>query len=215
MNFRNITKIKLLCICIIIKINVVAQRNIGVSFGSKLYLISDTSIKVDWQVKYYNNIVLKGSSTDLNNFVFAKPGSYTIYFNEHLKHIEGTCNHPHFPDSLTVNVSPVRTIFDLTKVMLSNEIKKGVDVAGTTISVPVRLEVYQNKKINYTNTIITTAGIGTAIQGTLMRKPSYTTGNYIFTYNLTGKALEESYIMFDFVAYDGSVQSYSHLKKIF
>ncbi|WP_438961940.1 hypothetical protein [Nonlabens sp.] len=104
-------------------------------------------------------------------------------------------------------------LFD--ELQLSAFPQKGVDTKGITVTVPVEVETYNGKPIPFNPaTGMVTAGIQTYIKGDLVRdfkvlKPGIT----LLTYQLSGVAKVEAYIMLDFTNANGLQQSYSLLKR--
>ena len=86
-----------------------------ISFDEKINF-GDVDASAKWTI---NNpeakIFTSLSGKQINEYVFQQTGNYEIQFLETKKHSE-ECNHPMFPDKITVKVSPVKLIFNFSKI---------------------------------------------------------------------------------------------------
>ncbi len=164
------------------------------------------------------NFVKEGNGTDLKSITFNKPGRYNIVFKElglqSDAHAEG-CNHPHFPQEIQLTVLPYRVVFNFDGVVLSNTIYGGKELQGMLLTVPAKVESYNNASVDVSAFNIVSAGVGTTINGKLINGSSaLAPGEYLFNYALNGAAQKDSYIMFDFFMNNGQTQTYYYPTKI-
>lgn len=170
------------------------------------WIISSTDAKV---ISTYLN------DNEINNFVFAKPGTYEILFSETQKHTDHECSHPHFKERMMIKVSPIKMTFDFSKISFSEQIKKGNNCDQIFVTVPVNVVMkdVQSAKFIVSNIMVT--GFGSEITA----KPLNTevilkNGTQLLKYQLSGVANKEAYLMFDFVDYNNNIQTYYQPEKV-
>lgn len=190
-----------------------SQTEIKISYNQSIHLPnvkSDTDFYISgMQVKVH----LKGAQ--INQYLFEKPGTYTVKIKEHIKSKVVTCEHLAMPKDFTVIVSRVRMAFDNSNIAFSEPIHKNVETSKITLSIPVKIETYDNKPAQLDFTPVNTAGIGTTIVATLNNKTSVLPqGTHILKYSLQGKVTENSYLMFDFIDANKTVQTVALLTPI-
>lgn len=164
------------------------------------------------------NFVKEGIGTDLKSITFNKPGLYIIGIKElglqSEAHSEG-CNHPHFPQEIHLTVLPYRVTFNFDGVVLSNTIHGGKELQGMLLTVPAKVESFDNAGVDVSAFNIVSAGVGTTISGKLVNGSSaLAPGEYLFNYALKGSAQKDSYIMFDFFMNNGQTLTYYYPTKI-
>lgn len=99
--------------------------------------------------------------------------------------------------------------------MLSKDIKKNVDTNGILLQVDVEVSSFNNQDVLMNDGIVKTSGIGSEIIGKIDEKSKILkVGRQTITYHLSGLSTEASYIMFDFVAPNDTIQGVSLLKQI-
>ncbi|MFT4061372.1 MAG: hypothetical protein QM642_03335 [Edaphocola sp.] len=156
-----------------------------------------------------------GTGSAYADFVFQKPGNYRITFEAH--HDSGvaetthTCEHKLLPDTVLVAVSGVRMNYDFSNINFSAPIHAGVPANSISVSVPVQVELYGDNGYTFTIPAAKTAGLATSV----VAEPTGTSpvvlqnGTMTLNYQLSGSVSRSSYIMFDFVDFNGNVQSYA------
>ena len=155
----------------------------------------------------YENIVLKGN--EINIYKFKKPGIYTIKVDQKEIH-KDDCGHISLPSQIIVRVSRIRMTFDGNKIKFSNPIKKNTATSGIVLSIPVKIETYDNKPVVMDFTPVKSAGIGSSVEAILNDKfKQLSTGKHLISYNLNGVVSQGSYLMFDFIDANGRIQSIS------
>lgn len=144
----------------------------------------------------------------INQFVFEKPGTYTITYTENVVHTENKCEHDALPPELTVVVSPAKMTFDFSAIQFSTPLRVGT-ISGT-VSVPVHVELYQHQPISFSLQEVHSAGVAANIVATPVQRPiTLQEGTTTLTYNLSGVVELPTYVMLDFVGYNGNIQSYN------
>lgn len=212
---NTITKILFLC-CMLISFNANSQ----VSLEDPFYKVISYGDKIDfgaiekgvmWTIssRDANVNVIYLSDNEINNFVFAKPGTYEISFKETKKQLDHECSHPQFKERMAIKVSPIKMTFDFSKISFSEKIRKGSNCDQIFITVPVIVAIkdLQTAKIEVSNVMV--AGVGSQI----IAKPTNAeiilkNGVQLITYQLSGVATRETYLMFDFVDNNNNIQTY-------
>jgi hypothetical protein len=149
------------------------------------------------------------NENEINNFVFAKPGTYEISFKETQKNTNHECNHPQFKERMIIRVSPVKMIFDFSKISFSEKIRRGSNCDQIFVTVPVNVDMKDVQTAKFTISNVMVAGVGSEI----IAKPVNTevvlkNGTQLLKYQLSGVATKETYLMFDFVDYNNNTQTY-------
>lgn len=187
------------------------EENISVAYNTPFSYTLDNN--VSWEIKNNGKLIHKGMG-DINNQVFDKPGSYTLYIKENHNHTPNSCDHSHFPSKLNIEVSPMKMVFDLSSVKFSENIIGGKSAKGITVKLNADYSSYDNKTATYAGSL-KTFGVGSTITGKL--KNGGTTlkpGTNILEFALEGETVSGNYIAIDFMDINGQVQSYSLTKKI-
>jgi hypothetical protein len=201
-------KYSILLICLIFNAVSFAQFRLDISYGESIKIR-----KIEPSTKFqisssYGTISLKGS--EINNFKFEKPGTYFIRVKQTKSDRITDCDTFMLPSEIQVNVSRVRVNFEQDKIQFSKPIKKGVETNGTTLSVPILIETYDNKPILLNYTTVKTTGIGTSVRANLtIDYGELSVGEHIISYSLNGMVTENAYIMFDFIDANSKIQSIS------
>ena len=186
-----------------------------ISFGEKIDFgnFDDTAV---WTVaNTIENIVINLKGNEINDFVFVKPGIYEIRFTENKKHLENGCNHPQFDEKTIIKVSPLKMKFDFSTIKFSEIIVGEKELHDVKIYTDWDFESYNNENISFKKAKVVVVGIGANIIGnasneTLILIP----GKNQIIIQLTGKAIKESYIMFDFYDINDKIQSYYYPNKL-
>lgn len=155
-----------------------------------------------------------GVGESLFQFVFEEPGSYEIDFTiESHEHTDG-CSHNDVPSKVYLNVNPSSINYLLEDVVLSNEIVGEESAEGISLAVPVEVKNFNNEVVTIPS-LVYASGVNTTIQGSVDENQQLlTTGNHTLIYRLTGSAVKDTYISFDFEDANGNMQTYYHLQKI-
>lgn len=151
-------------------------------------------------------VYLTGS--EINDYVFSKPGNYTITSETSVPFTKGDCNHQSFPKIIEIVVGRSKMKFDASQIQFSESIIKNKDMEGATFTIPVFIETYDHKPIVLNNDVVNVAGIGSSLTAKLDTSTlELSEGLHILSYTLSGKVSENAHLMFDFIKSDGTIQS--------
>lgn len=187
---------------------IISQNSMTISYNEKINL-GEVAKEFQFHVTgEFGNTILTG--TEINDYKFANPGKYIIKLVTE-KHLEDNkCDHDVLPDSIIVNVSRVKMIFDGSKMTFSSPIRKNIDTQGIILSIPVSVNTFNHKSTSIVPKVVNSAGVGTSISGVLLNDVSeLKEGTYTFRYRLSGVVTENSYLMFDFMDSNKNIQSFS------
>lgn len=149
------------------------------------------------------------SENEINNFVFAKPGTYQISFQETQKHAAHECNHPQFKERMTIKVTPIKMTFDFSKISFSDKISRGSNCEQIYVTVPVNVVMKDLKSAKFSVADVIVSGVGSEIVAKpVSAEVVLKNGTQLLKYQLSGIASKEAYLMFDFVDYNGNIQTY-------
>lgn len=186
-----------------------------ISFGEKIDFgeIENTS---SWTINStQENMGISLTGSQINDYIFKKPGIYEISFFENKVHNKGECNHPPFQEKMIVKVSPYQMKFDFSTIKFSESIVGGKELLNAEVSVEVDFESYNYQKATFSNPRLSVVGLGAAIVGSATNnKIILTSGRHKIVYQLNGIASKETYIMFDFFDIKNQIQCYYYPTKI-
>jgi len=181
------------------------EENISVAYNTPFSYTLDND--VNWELKNNGKLIQKGTG-NIDNQIFSKPGTYTLYIKENHSHTPNSCDHTHFPSKLNIKVSPMKMVFDLSSVKFSENITGGRSAKGITVTVNADYSSFDNKISKY-NGSFKTFGVGSTITGKL--KSGETTlkqGTNTLEFVLDGQATKGNNIQLNFVDVNGLVQPY-------
>ncbi len=182
------------------------QRPVVVSYNSPFSF--SLGEDVSWELKDENGSLLNRKSGDVSEEVFSKPGSYTLHIKEEHKHTGGGCDHAHLPESITIDVKPVKINFDFSTIRFSKDIKGGQSSDGTIVSVNVNFASYDNSTAVYSQDL-TSFGVGSSIAGKLKNETILKPGVNTVEFVLEGQAEMGNNIQLNFIDFNGEVQPYT------
>jgi len=188
-----------------------------ISFGEKINFNYTIAADVNWTIKntLTNVIVAFGSGDSLLRHVFEIPGNYQIDIQEPHHHDPDDCGHAHLPQKLLIKVSGVKMTYDMASLILSKEIIRGQETEGTTLSISAFVDIYDNIPKVFPFKTFESAGVNTNILGTLTNPNLVLNkGINILEFSLSGTALSSTYIMFDFLDFNGNIQCYYLMDQI-
>lgn len=196
----------------------VSERNLMSPFNSQLVIkcnSSDSSTVTYKLLDETNNSISEGNQTNFN-YTFLKPGSYYAVFYNNASPIAGHDGHvDKTTDTCFIEILPTSMVFNFVTLKISQAIRKGISTDGITVTVQADVLLYKGNKTKYKPMNMKTAGVGSRIIGTAAKQyHRLRSGANTLTYNLSGLALEQAYIMMDFTDINGMVQSYSLLTEI-
>lgn len=148
------------------------------------------------------------TGAEINNYIFSKPGNYTITSETSAPFTKGDCNHQSFPKIIEIVVSRSKMKFDASQILFSEPIVKNKDMTGATFTIPVWIETFDEKPIVLLKEVVNIAGIGSSLTAKLDTSTlELSEGLHILSYTLSGKVSENAHLMFDFIKSDGTIQS--------
>jgi len=151
----------------------------NIQFGQSLNLsvFNQTSETPSWQVSPVKGVSpSSGKGNTAESVQFNEPGRYEVTFT-----IPGDSHR----GLAIVEVSDTRMVFDTKSVVLSQPIKKGVSVEGTTLTIQVEVSSKNKKSVEYTAPKVSTAGV-TGISAELKEPVKLKNGTHTLTFHLTG-----------------------------
>jgi hypothetical protein len=178
-----------------------------IGFGETLKFPLQDSVHFShtaWNIRelHESDILVQGVGIHLNDYVFDHPGQYLIVLQETNMHADEKsqgCNHSNVPSEIVVTVRPYRVVFFFEGISYSNVLRGGIDIDGTMLNVPVKIESYLNQEVDVSNFYIKSAGVGTTIEGKIINESNTLfPGTHSLSYGLNGTAEKNTYIMFDF-----------------
>lgn len=218
---RNTINNFILLVMIFVSFSVSSQNNNTIkkqpykviSYGDKIYFGNFDSSD-NWTItNARENITALVSGNQINDYLFEKPGNYEITYSENKVHDPNSCNHSKFESSIIIQVSPVKMIFDFSKIVFSEKIRKGNNCDGIFITVPVNITMKENSPIQFTVPNVLVAGVGSEIIAkSVSSEVLLKNGTQYLKYQLSGTATKEAYLMFDFVDINNNIQTYYQLE---
>lgn len=154
-------------------------------------------------------LIDSGKEEELYEFKFNTPGIYKVKFNlsSHL-HKSDECSHPAIPEVLVVSVGKAKIKYEVDQLVFHSEISAGRPVSDLRISIPVKVETYNDELHLIPNTFVV-SGVDAEMTGKLiLDNYMIGTGSYILQYSLSGTLKRGSYVSFDFVDFDQQVQPF-------
>ncbi|MGL2966195.1 hypothetical protein [Flavobacterium sp. XGLA_31] len=187
---------------------VFSQNVVTISYGETINL-SNVNDKMQFYINgSQGKVHLKGEQ--INRYKFEKPGNYQIKIVERSSKKAASCESHVFPEEITVNVSPVKMIFDSKNIAFSEPIRKNVSTEHIIMTIPVIISTYNHKPVKWRNTSIDVAGLGSTIVARPLDETSeWVEGTHIVKYALSGLVNLNSYLMFDFKDINNQIQSIS------
>ncbi|MES2575013.1 MAG: hypothetical protein V4572_08720 [Bacteroidota bacterium] len=186
-----------------------------ISFGEKIDFgnVENTATFTITNTK--ENIVANLRGTQINNYIFEKPGIYEIHFFENKVHKTDECHHEMFNENMSVKVNSFKMEFNFSKIQFSEKIQKGKHYDNLVITVPVNISTKENTPTKENAPNMEIAGVGSElIAKPLNNEIIIENGVQLLKYQLSGTVNSETYLMFDFFDLNNEVQTYNLLEKI-
>ena len=157
------------------------------------------------------NIFIHLNGNQINNYLFEKPGIYEVGFSENKSYSENECSHPRFDEKMIVQVSPIKMVFDFSKIKFSDKIEVGRNCEDIFITVPVNVVMKEDHPVSFLISEVVVAGVGSQIIAKpVMQEVLLKSGIQFLKYQLSGMATKEAYLMFDFIDFNNQVQTYNY-----
>jgi hypothetical protein len=180
-----------------------------ISFGEKIdFGTINTSVK--WTItNSKERIATTLSDKQISNYIFQEPGEYEVHFSETKKH-DDECNHPMFSEKMIVRVSPVRLLFNFSKIEFSEKVERGRNYENLIITVPVTITTKENSIAKMSAPGMSISGIGVSLTAIpMINEVVIKDGIQLLKYKVTGTVNKETYLMFDFYDFNNQVQTYN------
>ena len=146
----------------------------------------------------------------INDFVFKKPGLYQIKTQKIVTTTSHNDEEEHGkpPKDFVVAVDNAKIVFDPKSIQFSRPIRKNQMTSGIVLSINAEIKSYNQQKIKMNLKNVIVAGIGSEITAKPNKKNQIlTAGNHIIQYNLFGIVTQNSFLMFDFMNPNGTIQT--------
>ena len=198
--------------------NINNKKSIFISFGEKLSrkLISISHInEYDWKITGDNIDLISGQGDNLFDIIFEKPGTYAIVFIHNEKNNNMQCQHGDDKRNFQLIVLDEKIEFLFDDSELSNPLIGGVELSGTVLTIPVIYSSYDNIPGKLIGLKVISAGINTTLIGEIKNPNSeLKLGLNNISFNLSGKATSNTYIMFDILKDSVLLQTYYFPTKV-
>lgn len=161
----------------------VIQSHYSISFNDAIEagFATDLSLSISWSVSPQSGVnKVAGIGKTTGNLVFSQPGKYQITFQ-----IPAHGDHPSKTETVTVDVSNVKMVFDTKNVRFSKPLKTG-DATGIEMTVPVIVKTYDGKSYNYTIREAQTTGIAKVTSRLKNEKAVLKEGTNQLSFELSG-----------------------------
>lgn len=171
----------------------VIQSHYSIDFGDAIEagISTDLSLSISWNVAPQTGVnKTSGSGKTTGNLIFSQPGKYQITFQ-----IPAHGDHPAKTETVTVEVSNVKMIFDTKNIRFSQELTAG-DASGIIMTVPVTVKTYDGKSYVYTTREVKTTGVGHISSQLKDGKAELKNGKNELLFELSGAVSQQGNIQF-------------------
>lgn len=171
----------------------VIQSHYSISFGDTIEtgISTDLNLSISWRVSPQAGVSkISGSGSMTGNLVFSQPGKYQITFQ-----IPAHGDHPAKTETVTVEVSDVKMVFDTKNIGFSKQLTTG-DVSGTVMTIPVTVKTYDGKAYVYTTRDVQTTGVGNLSSHLKDGKAELKNGHNEISFELSGIVSQQGNIQF-------------------
>lgn len=189
---------------------VLSQDTLHISFGEQIE-IGKLGEKYNYRLTYLNSSKTL-SYSELNSYIFEKPGIYEVFPQEIIteKYFGKRVNSEEvllLPTKFLVNVDSIRMVFQPQSIRVDKPLKQNISLEGAILSVDCEIKNYFNTPILFENKRlkIAAAGIGAAVKGELNHLHTRMPGIHTLAYRLFGMFHEKAHIQFDFELYNGKI----------
>lgn len=191
-----------------------------ISFEESIPLAIEFPAKSIWNIYDENNFLLSnGSGNLILEYVFAVPGTYLVDIDipKNETHEHGfVCEHQTYPESIRVNVMPVKIRFDFDELIINGDIVANNDNSNITLNVPVEIQTFNNQSYPVEFADVKVNGIKSNIIGKpVIQKIMTSSDKIMLNYQLSGIAAQkDAILMFDFSDTNGNIHMYTHHKPV-
>lgn len=169
------------------------QNHFQISFGDTITagIATELSLSASWRVSPQSGVSkVSGSGKTTGDLVFSQPGKYQITFN-----IPAHGDHPAKTETVTVEVSNVRMVFDVKNIGFSKQLTTG-DVSGVVLTVPVNVKTYDGKVFDYTMREVKTTGVANVSSRLKNDRATLKDGVNELAFELSGTVSQQGNIQF-------------------
>ena len=183
-----------------------------ISFSEKLNsnIISISDIEeYSWDISNNDSYKINGIGKQILDVKFEQPGEYDIVLSHTEKTNTKACNHGSESILYRLKVLDSKYEFLFDEITLSKSIMGDVESKGLILTVPVIYSCYYDKPVDRQGLKMISSGVNTTIIGEVINKDTpLQVGKNLISFNLSGKATANTYIMFDFYNQDNLIQTY-------
>lgn len=171
----------------------VIQNHFQISFGDTVTagIATDLTLPISWKVFPQTGInKTSGSGKNTGNLIFSQPGEYQIVFD-----IPAHGEHPAKTETVTVQVSDVKMMFDTKNIRFSKQLTTG-DASGIVMTVPVQVKTYGGRPYDYTARELQTTGVSKVTSRLNGEKAVLEDGLNELSFELSGTISQQGNIQF-------------------
>lgn len=201
----------IICFFLIAPIFLSSQGSISISYGDRIKL-GRLAESYEFKIQYLDSIY-SVKKTEIDQFVFDKPGIYTIkpkeiienkYFGRKIESDEK----PSLPDFFTVVVDSIKMDFLPNTIRMNHPFVLNQDMEYVLLIIDCEIKNYFGNPIDFKTKKLKlkTAGIGANVDGVLLEaEKTDTFYRYTLNYQLKGKLTSPGYIQLDFEKFNGEI----------
>lgn len=171
----------------------VIQSHYSISFGDAIEagVSTDLALSLSWNIAPQTGVSkTSGTGKNTGNLIFSQPGKYQITFQ-----VPAHGDHPAKTETITVEVSSVKMVFDTKNIRFSKELTTG-DASGIVMTVPVTVKTYDGKSYVYTAREVQTTGVGHLSSHLKDGKAELKNGQNEISFELSGTVSQQGNIQF-------------------
>lgn len=187
------------------------HRSVQLSFSESLgersnLFLTDLS---EWSVSIDQNIILRGTGTELNSHRFEMPGEYNIRIFEKHIHVEGGCVHPDQLHLIKLNVASSKAELVYDQSFWHQILSTQKSFAEDTLLLPIRVRYY-DEAMPIQNLQVSLSGVNCTLRG-VQNKEAILPPNEItlVPFVLNGQVGTGIYAMLDFIDQNGNTTANS------
>ncbi|MNU77955.1 hypothetical protein D3C71_675390 [compost metagenome] len=172
----------------------IIQSHYSICFGDAIEagVATDLSLSISWRVSPQSGTSkASGIGKTTGDLVFSKPGTYQITFD-----IPAHGDHPGKTETVTVEVSSARMIFDLRNIVFSKQLSSAGDASGIVMTVPVSVKTYDGQAYDYTMREVQTTGVANVTSRLKNDKAILKDGVNELSFELSGAVSSKGNIQF-------------------
>jgi len=185
----------------------ILQSHYSISFGDAIEaaVTTNLSLSISWRVAPQVGVnKVSGIGKTTGNLVFSRPGKYQIIFN-----IPAHGDHPEKTETVTVEVSSAKLLFDLKQIVFSKPLQTG-DASGIVMKVPLMVKTYDGKTYDYTMREVQTTGVAAVSSRLKNDMAVLKDGMNELSFELSGTVLTKGNIQFRVYDATGEAQFFNY-----